>query len=787
MADALPRLKAALADHYTIERELGRGGMATVYLAGDLKHGRLVAVKVLRPELAAALGPDRFLREIEIAARLTHPHILPLYESGEADGVLYYVMPYVEGESLRDRLDRERQLPLDDSLRIAGEVASALAYAHGHDVVHRDIKPENILLAGGGAFVADFGIARAITAAAGERLTATGIAVGTPAYMSPEQAAGDRALDGRTDVYSLVCVLYEMLAGQAPFTGPSTVTIVHQHLTAPPPSVTRIRPAVPATVARVIERALAKAPADRFASAHQFAEALAAAGQGSGRPEPVARGGGYRTLLRTTTAAVALLAGFGWWAYRRSHVAAAGPRHIESLAVLPLDNMSHDSSQAYFVDGMTEALIADLSKIQALRVTSRRSVMRYKAVTKPLPEIARELHVDALVEGSVIYAGERVRVTVQLIDAATDRHVWGETYDRRLGDVLGLQSEVARAVARAIRVTLTPEEQARLPVARPVNLGAYQAYLLGRYFWNQRTPEGLAKGFQHFQQAIKLDPHYAAAYAGIADYYNVLPFYKRVSPLEVFPKAKAAAQQALALDDGLAEAHASLAYITAYYDWNWAGAEREFRRALELNPSYAAAHHSYSRLLAAMGRIDEAHAEIRRAEQVEAISIVLKANTAMILFFAHRYDDAIQQLQQTLELDSTSDVAYWGLGLAYEQMGMYPRAVVALEKAASLSGRDPNVLSSLGHVYAAAGRRAEAGQLVAELEKQSRQGYVSPYFFGLIYVGQGELDRAIAMLSQAADERSTLLVYLRMDPRFAALRSDPRFQALVRRLGFQKP
>src|SRR5207245_1139350 len=302
VADALPRLKAALADHYTIERELGRGGMATVYLARDLKHGRLVAVKVLRPELAAALGPDRFLREIEIAARLTHPHILPLYESGEADGVLYYVMPYVEGESLRDRLDRERQLPLDDSLRIAGEVASALAYAHGHDGVHRDIKPENILLAGGGAFVADFGIARAITAAAGERLTATGIAVGTPAYMSPEQAAGDRALDGRTDVYSLGCVLYEMLAGQAPFTGPSTVTIVHQHLTAPPPSVTRIRPAVPATVARVIERALAKAPADRFASAHQFAEALAAAVrdalQGGDQAAPRDRAGAARRRAR---------------------------------------------------------------------------------------------------------------------------------------------------------------------------------------------------------------------------------------------------------------------------------------------------------------------------------------------------------------------------------------------------------------------------------------------------------------------------------------------------------
>jgi TolB-like protein/Tfp pilus assembly protein PilF len=447
--------------------------------------------------------------------------------------------------------------------------------------------------------------------------------------------------------------------------------------------------------------------------------------------------------------------------------------------------MSHDSSQAYFVDGMTEALIADLSKIRALRVVSRRSVMRYKAVAKPLPEIARELHVDAVVEGSVIHEGDRVRVTVELIDAATDRHVWGETYDRRLRDVLGLQSEVARAVAREVRVTLSPEEQARLPMARPVNLKAHTAYLLGRYFWNQRTPEALAKASEHFEQAIKEDPRYAFAYAGLADYYNVLPFYRRVSPRNVFPRAKAAAEQALALDDGLAEAHASLAFVKAYYDWDWAGAEREFRRALELNPSYGAAHHSYSRLLAAMGRIDEATAEIRRAEQVEPISMVLKANTGMILFFGRRYDDAIQQLQETLELDSTFGVAHWGIGLAYEQKGMYPRAIAELEKAASLSQRDPNVLSSLGHAYAVAHRLPEAGHLVDELEKQSRQGYVSSYFFALIYAGRGEADRAVAALSQAAEERSTLLVYLRMDPRFAELHADPRFRALLRRLGLQ--
>ncbi|HVH66675.1 MAG TPA: protein kinase [Gemmatimonadales bacterium] len=779
MSDRLDRLRAALSAGYVIERELGRGGMASVYLASDLKHRRSVAVKVLHAELAAALGPDRFLREIEIAARLTHPHILPLHDSGDAAGFVYYVMPYVEGESLRDRLNREKQLPVEDALRIASAVASALAYAHDRDVVHRDVKPENILLSGREAFVADFGIARAITAAAGDRLTATGVTVGTPAYMSPEQAAADPALDGRSDVYSLGCVLYEMLAGQPPFTGPTAESVVRQHLAVPPPPITHIRPAVPAALERVIEQALAKSPADRFATAYQFAEALAAAGRNGRAPTP--RGRRSRTLLGGA-GALALVTGLGLWAYGRSHAPAAGARRLESLAVLPLDNLSRDSSQAYFVDGMTEALIADLSKIRALRVVSRRSVMRYKAVARPLPEIARELHVDAVIEGSVVQAGDRVRVTVELIDAATDRHMWAETYDRRRPDVLGLQTEVARAVAREVRVAVTPEEQARLAPPRPVNLRAHDAYLLGRYFWNQRTREGLGKAFQHFQQAIKEDPRYAAAYAGLADYYNVLPFYSRTPPREAFPEAKAAAQKALALDDGLAEAHASLAYIKAYYDWDWAGAEREFQRALELNPSYAAAHHSYSRLLAAQGRIDEALAEIRRAEQVEPISMLLKANTAMILFFGRRYDDAIARLRETLEIDSTFDVALWGLGLTYEQKGMYPAAIGALEQAASLSHRDPNVLSSLGHAYAAAGRRAEAAQLADELAKQAQRGYVSSYFFALIYVGEGESDRAVAALSRAAEERSTLLVYLRRDPRFANLHSHAGFQALLGRL-----
>ena len=409
--------------------------------------------------------------------------------------------------------------------------------------------------------------------------------------------------------------------------------------------------------------------------------------------------------------------------------------------------------------------------------------MQYKAVSKPLPEIAKELHVGFVVEGSVVQAGGRVRITAQLIEGATDRHLWAETYERDLRDVLALQSEVARAIAHEVKIKLTPQEQARLETARPIDPAAHEAYLLGRYLWNKRTAAGLAKAFTYFREAISKDSSYAAAYAGMADYYNVLPFYSRHSPAEVFPQAKAAALKALEIDETLAEAHAALAYITAYYDWDLHGAEREFQRALDLNPSNAAAHHSYSRLLAALGRVDEALAEIKRSEALDPVSPLLQANTAMILYFGGRYDQAIEQLHRTLELDSSYVVAQWGLGLAYEQKALYAPAITMMEKAAAGSARDANFLGSLGHVYAIAGRRRAARQIINELQEQSKRGYVSSYHVGLVYAGLGEDERAIAWLQKAAHERSTLLVYLRMDPRLATLRSDRRFQALTHQVG----
>ena len=434
MSESVERLKAALADRYAIERELGSGGMATVYLAEDLKHRRHIAIKVLNSELAAALGPERFLREIGVTANLTHPHILTLIDSGEADGFLYYVMPYIEGETLRDRMNREGQLPLDDALQITREVAAALSCAHSHDVIHRDIKPENVLLSAGEAVVADFGIAKAITEAGGEHLTETGISIGTPAYMSPEQASGEHKLDGRSDVYSLGCVLYEMLAGEPPYTGPTAQAIVAKKLSEAVPRVSVVRERVPSGVEAALDQALAKAPADRFATAAQFADALVAE---AAVPEP----------------------------------------ETQSIVVLPFENLSPDPDNEYFADGLTEELIADLSQVSELRVVSRTSAMMFKGARKSIQSIARETGVQYALEGTVRKAGASVRITAQLIDTSRDAHVWAGKFSGTLDDVFDIQENVSREIVDALKVKLTPEEDRRM-AARPVdNVAAYDSYL----------------------------------------------------------------------------------------------------------------------------------------------------------------------------------------------------------------------------------------------------------------------------------------------------------------------
>jgi TolB-like protein/tRNA A-37 threonylcarbamoyl transferase component Bud32 len=781
VADPLALLNTALSDRYTIERELGRGGMATVYLAQDLKHERRVALKVLHPELAATIGPSRFLQEIRVTSRLQHPHILPVFDSGESSSQLWYTMPFVDGDSLRQRLTREKQLAVDSALRITRDVAEALDHAHRHGIVHRDIKPENILLEDDQAVVADFGIAQAIGAAGGERLTETGLALGTPTYMSPEQGAGAREVDGRSDIYSLACVLYEMLAGEPPFTGPTAQVVLARHSIDPVPSLRTARRTVPAGMERAIVRALAKVPADRYPTAAEFADALT-------KPAVAPRPGRRRARFLGTaliggavaTAAVLTLNAGGL----RGRLWGEHPAtRIRTLAVLPLESLSADSAQGYLAEGMTDELITDLTQLGALQVVGRTSVMRYRGSTKTAPEIARELRVDAVVAGTVQRVGDRLRVAAQLVAAGNDQALWAKSYDRDVRDVLTVQSEIAQTIAQQIRIVLTPQEQVRLASARKVDPAAYEAYVRGRYFLGKRTQPDLRKGVSYFHAAIDADPTYAAAYSGLADCYNMLGYYSALPPKAAYPNAQAAARKALELDSMLAEPHTSLAWADFMFEWDWSSAEREFRRAILLNPKYPVAHAWYSAYLAAMGREKEAIAEGRRAQELDPLSLITNAALARPFYNARRYDEAIIQSRKTLEIDPHFARAHYWLGLAYEQKSMFDQAIAAFQEAISNSDSVPIYVAAAGHAYAAWGRRAKALSVLAGLEELSRRRYVSAYDIATIHIGLGDTALALQWLERAYHERSDGLVHLGVDPRWDGMRSNQRFAHLVRRVG----
>jgi len=739
--DQLERLNVALAGRYAIGRELGSGGMATVYLATDLKHQRTVAVKVLRPELASALGPDRFLREIEIAAKLSHPHILALYDSGEAGGVLFYVMPYIKGESLRQRLNRERQLSIDEALGITRQVASALDHAHYQGLLHRDIKPENILLHEGEAMVADFGIALVVSAAAGERLTATGVLVGTPEYMSPEQATGERALDARSDVYSLGCVLYEMLAGEPPYTGPTAQAQIAKRLVDPVPAVRRLRAAVPAGVERALGKALARVRADRFASAVAFAEALA-------KPD----------------------------------VVQPGPR---SVAVLPFLNLSADPENEYFADGITEDVIAHLSKIRALKVISRTSVMPFRKRDQGLREIGARLGVETLLEGSVRRVGQRVRIVAQLIDAESDQHLWAETYDRELTDIFAIQSDVALHIAAALEAGLSPDERTRIGKAPTRDLEAYHLYLKGLHCALRYTEEGIRQALEHYELAVAKDPNYALAYVGVAFSYLQIGLGHGAGLLssgDAYRLAAEAVTRALALDGGLADAHSLLGFLKFAVDFDWIGAEREFTWAMDLNPSSAIAYGMYALALSAQERYDEAIAMQQRAKELDPLAPVISSDLASTLLRAGRHDEAAQEAQRLLAVEPRFPMGHSTLGWAYLKLGSRDEGFAELEKAVALSPGNTIFLAQLGEAYGLVGRVQQARDVLRQLQELSRQRYVSPYHMAYVYTGLGEQEQAIDLLERAYEARAGGVYGIKGSFLFTPLRSHPRFAALLKKM-----
>ncbi len=771
--------------------------MATVYLAHDLKHDRQVALKVLKPELAAALGAQRFLKEIQVTANLHHPHILPLYDSGEADGALFYVMPLVQGQSLRDRLAREKMLSVDETIRIMRQVAGALDFAHRQGIIHRDIKPENILLQDGEALLTDFGIAQAITEASGGRVTETGLSIGTVQYMSPEQAAGERDVDARSDIYALGAVTYEMLAGEPSVTGPTAQAMIAKLMTQQPTPLHVLRDVVPRSLDAAVMRALSKAPIDRFSSAREFADALTTPEAPTTLDSAAKLAGATRRTRTIGIAALGVLVVLvvsGGYAVVRNRMlkgsvstpgGADAPALIRSIAVLPLDNYSGDSTQNYFAEGITDELTAALATISQLRVTSRGSAMQFQGKSRPgTPEIARKLNVDAVVEGSVSRAGNRVRIIAQLIDARADKHIWSNTFERNSSDVLALQADLASAIAREINVRLTESEQARLATAPSVNPESHDAYLKGRYFFNRPSDENLQKAIAQFEESVRLSPTFAAGYSGLSDAYLWAGYNEGfLTASQARPKAKAAAEKAVQLDSNSVEAHTSLAVFKLFYEYDWRGCEREFRRAIALNPNYAFAHDQFAMALAFTGRFDESIAESKRAAELDPLSPQVLVDAAMAPMFQKNYSAAKELARRAAQLDPTYFFPVMVEGWADLEAGKFREAVPFIKKATTMYA-PPFVTAYLAYTYGAAGDRASAMAELETLKKLSQGGNVLPFNMALVYLGLGDHARTLDYLERALAADSQMIPWLGGDHMFDPLRSEPRFKALMKKLNF---
>ncbi|HWA58372.1 MAG TPA: protein kinase [Gemmatimonadales bacterium] len=744
MSDIPGRLGAALAGRYSIERELGHGGMATVYLARDLKHGRDVALKVLRPELGAVMGAERFLSEIQTTAQLRHPHILPLFDSGDAAGSLYYVMPLVEGESLRDCLRREHQLPLERALAIAAEIGSALDYAHKRGVVHRDLKPENILLSEGGALLADFGIALPGGRDESTRLTETGLSVGTPQYMSPEQAAGERSLNGQSDLFSLGVVTYEMLAGEPPFTGPTAQAVIVKLMVEQPPALATRRPGLPAGVDAALRWALAKEPADRPATAAAFVTAL-------------------RAPAATPTA--------------------AGPPR--SIAVLPFANMSADPDNEFFADGIAEEIINALTRLPGLRVAARISAFSFKGKNEDLRSIGEKLKVASVLEGSVRRAGNRLRITAQLVTVADGFHQWSERYDRELTDVFDIQDEITTAIVERLKLTFN-RQSGSLVQPGTENVDAYQLCHKGRALLYRRGLN-IERARECFEQALTIDPRYALAHAGLADALIYLAMWGVRPSAEVIPRARIAAARALELEPGLAEAHYATAVIAYFHDYDIATFTREFARAVELKPAYTQARcgRALYDLCNFRADYDSAAAASAGAVKDDPLSAYAATTHAMILGQAGRLPEAIVEARRATELDPDSVVAWWHLSRILGRSGDHPGAVQAGETALALFPQFSWAAATLVAEYGRVGDRPTAERLYAAMTARAAEGYVQPTMLATAATGCGRLEEGLALLTRAVEEHDGVAAtMLKSMPELEPLRRLPGYRHLLQRIGW---
>jgi serine/threonine protein kinase/Flp pilus assembly protein TadD len=765
MADSLDPigpLRAALAGRYEIEREIGQGAFATVYLAKDSRHDRKLALKVLNADPSSETGELRFIREIRMLARLQHPNILPLHDSGHFEAFLYYLMPYVSGETLRLRMSRERHLPIDAATRICGEAADALSYAHGQGIIHRDIKPENILLSGGHAIVADFGIARAIDVAGVQQLTRTGMGgPGTPAYMSPEQLMGDRQLDGRSDIYSLGCVLYEMLTGKPPFAGKEGFV---KRFTEAAPRPSAIRKEIPLWLDEVVAKTLARDADGRFGRAEDLVRALADHTSLESNPP--------QTLVEPI-------------AYRSTPAPASRVRENDqpSIAVLPFANMSENPDNEYFSDGITEEILNALSRIPTLKVAARTSTFALKGKSLNITEIGQLLNVKTVLQGSVRRVGQRVRISAQLINARDGYHIWSERYDREIEDVFAIQDEIARTIVDRLKVKLTAAQDVALGKRHTENVEAYELYLRGRHCWYRWNIRGmLEKAIRHYQHALGKDPDYALAYHGLADAYSVPGLWGFQPPSSALPKALAAATRAVELAPDLAESRTSLGFVQLL-SLDWEAAESSFLHAIDLNPRYALAHSFHAWLLSIIERQREAAEAAALGVELDPLSPATNGIAALVSYHGRQYDQAITECQRALERDRTSFLALLAMTLSYAAKGMYKDAINHAERGLALSPEVNLLRALLAVVYAMAGEHQSAQKVLAELLERSQREYVGPTMIAWIYANMGQPDLAFEWLGKASSARDCTLGFGIRAPVYDRISGDPRFQELLAGLG----
>jgi len=761
-------LRRALEPDYRLERVLGTGGSATVYLAEDLKHDRQVAIKVLHQELSTTVGAERFVREIRVAARLTHPNIVPLLDSGSSGTAPYYVMPFIDGESLRARLDRGQRVPLEEAVALVTEVADALEYAHAAGIVHRDIKPENILLLRGHAVVADFGIARALKQAAktDEISTTSGMVLGTPAYMSPEQAVGETELDGRSDVYSLAIVFFEMIAGSIPFSATTVQGLIAKRFVEPAPRLSSRAAGIPQEVDDAVAAALALDPAERPAGANAFAKLLRVAG-----------GPAARTITPQTMSVPAASSQVP----NRTLGIATDPT-LPSVAVLPLVNLSSDAENEFLSDGITEEIISTLSRLRTIRVAARASSFAFKSHRPSVQEVAAQLGVNNVLDGSVRRAGKRIRVSTQLVDANTGFPVWSDRFDRDFDDAFAIQDEIASAISDALSATLLNQSG---PWTREAVTGAaYEHYLRGRYALNKRTEADLQAAVDHFIAAAEEQADYPLAYAGLADSLLLLGVYGTRPSREVFPPAREAIEKALALDPSLGESHAALAAVHSLYEWNWRVAGDMFRRAIALSPrSPTAWQWRAMHELLPQRRFDDARAAVDRARSLDPLSMAIATSVGVVYHLAGDSAGAVRVLRRALELDPSFSMTYYFLGGVLRDMGDTSESIEAFNTAIAKSGGTPEMTAGLAQAHARAGDVVRARELAAELSAAGTRRHVPHSLLAQVYSSLGETDDALAALERAADEREPDLVLLGVRPVYKPLTALPRFAAVRTRVG----